>query len=176
MSVKKFIPLAATAVLVSLTACGGGTQSSTPSTSVSPAASTSASTSASPAGSPMAQTMPNSASAHEVNVTETEMKVMLSSTTIPAGSTKFVVQNAGKVPHELVIFQTDLPIAQLPMKGKKLDEDNSKLKNVADTGEEYLKGGETRTLEANLTPGHYVAICNVGRHFMRGMKAEFTVQ
>lgn len=164
MSVKKFIPLAATAVLVSLTACGGGTQSATTSTSVSPA------------GSPMAQTMPNSASAHEVNVTETEMEITLSSTTIPAGSTKFVVQNSGKVPHELVIFQTDLPIAQLPMKGKKLDEENQKLKNVADTGEEYLKSGETRTLEANLTPGHYVAICNVGRHFMKGMKIEFTVQ
>jgi uncharacterized cupredoxin-like copper-binding protein len=171
-------------LLSGLAACGktsanqdASTSSPSPSSMSSMAASPSASTS--PAAEASASPNPSASTATQgatVNAVETEMAIALSNTTLSAGPTTFVVENKGKEPHELVIFKTDLALNQLPLKDGKLDEDSKSLENIADTGEETLKAGETKTLQANLTPGHYVVICNVENHFRRGMKTEFTVQ
>jgi uncharacterized cupredoxin-like copper-binding protein len=174
--------LTATALL-GLAACG-----STKTESQSPATSSPDAMASSPdamASSPAAMSSPDAMSASpgsstsattKLDVAESEMKIQLSSATVPAGPIDFVVHNDGKVPHELVIFKTDLPLNQLPTKSGKLDEESAQLKNIVDTGEQELKGGESKTLQATLAPGHYVAICNVRHHFMEGMKTEFTVQ
>lgn len=166
--------LSATALLLAqltLAACGNqtaGNQSSVTSTTQTSASSSPASSS-SPAVKASAQTA-------QVNVSETEMAIKLSPNTIPAGHVDFVVHNNGAVPHEFVVFKTNLALNQLPTKNGKLDEDNKSLQNVADTGEQKLTSGQTRILHANLTPGHYVAICNVGNHFQQGMKTTLTVK
>lgn len=179
---KLIASIAAAGLLLTLAACGGQSTNTASDTTASPTAaespmsgmSPSPTTAQSPA-SPAAGTT-TQATATKVDVTETEMAIALSTNSIPAGPTSFVVQNKGKESHELVIFKTDAPLSQLPTKDGKLDEDSPQLQNVADTGETELKSNETRTLEANLTPGNYVAICNVEDHFSMGMKTAFTVK
>ena len=132
--------------------------------------------SSSPPASSSSPTVETSAKATKIDVSETEMAIKLSPPTVPAGPVNFVIHNGGAVPHEFVVFKTNLALNQLPVKDDKLDEDSKSLKNVADTGEQKLNSGESKTLQANLTPGNYVAICNVGNHFRRGMKTTLTVK
>ena len=91
----------------------------------------------------------------KIDVKEQEMKIIPSSNTAPAGQINFVIKNVGRMPHEFVVFKTDLPLDKLPQKNGEMDENGAGVKNVADTGENYLKSGETRTLRTNLTPGKY---------------------
>jgi uncharacterized cupredoxin-like copper-binding protein len=104
------------------------------------------------------------------------MSIQLSSTTVPAGSVEFVVENQGKMPHEFVVLKNDLKDKKLPLKGDKLDEDAKGLKKIAEIGEDKLKSGATQQLKVNLTPGRYLIVCNVGDHFNKGMKTELTVK
>ncbi|MGV0026137.1 plastocyanin/azurin family copper-binding protein [Phormidesmis priestleyi] len=135
-----------------------------------------------PESSPAVSTAPQSASAKKsaltkVTVTETEMAIKLSPTTVPAGPVEFVVSNKGKVPHEFVLLRTDLPLDKLPTKtGGKLDEKNKQLKAIAEVDEDDLKKGATKPLKVILSKGRYVVICNVDNHFEQGMKAALTVQ
>lgn len=112
----------------------------------------------------------------QIDVKEKEMAIIPASNTAPAGQIDFVVKNVGRMPHELVVFKTDLPIDKLPQKNGKMDENGAGVKNVADTGENYIKSGDTRTLRANLTPGKYVLVCNLPGHFSGGMKTAFVVK
>jgi uncharacterized cupredoxin-like copper-binding protein len=112
----------------------------------------------------------------KIDVKEQEMKIIPSSNTAPAGQINFVIKNVGRMPHEFVVFKTDLPLDKLPQKNGEMDENGAGVKNVADTGENYLKSGETRTLRTNLTPGKYVLVCNLPGHFSGGMKTTFVVK
>jgi uncharacterized cupredoxin-like copper-binding protein len=116
------------------------------------------------------------ATATKINAVEKEMSIQLSSTTVPAGSVEFVVENQGKMPHEFVVLKNDLKDKKLPLKGDKLDEDAKGLKKIAEIGEDKLKSGATQQLKVNLTPGRYLIVCNVGDHFNKGMKTELTVK
>lgn len=132
-----------------------------------------------PESSPAVSAAPQSAKKSaptKVTVTETEMAIKLSPTTVPAGPVQFVVSNKGKVPHEFVLLKTDLPLDKLPTKAGKLDEKNKQLKAIAEVEEDDLKKGATKPLKVVLSKGRYVVICNVGNHFEKGMKAAFTVQ
>jgi len=104
------------------------------------------------------------------------MAIKLTPATVPAGPVDFVIHNDGAVPHEFVVFKTSLALNQLPVKDSKLDEDSKSLQNVADSGAQKLNSGESKTLQANLTPGNYAVICNVADHFRRGMKTTLTVK
>lgn len=112
----------------------------------------------------------------KIDVKEQEMKIIPASNSAPAGQIDFVIKNVGRMPHEFVVFKTDLPLDKLPQKNGEMDENGAGVKNVADTGEKYLKSGETRTLRANLTPGKYVLVCNLPGHFSGGMKTAFVVK
>ncbi len=166
--------LATAAVLLSLTilaACGNQASGNQP-VSTSP----SETTSSSPPASSSSPTAKASAKATKVDVSETEMAIKLTPATVPAGPVDFVIHNKGAVPHEFVVFKTNLALNQLPMKDSKLDEDSKSLQNVADSGAQKLNSGESKTLQANLTTGNYAVICNVGNHFRRGMKTTLTVK
>ncbi len=166
--------LATAAVLLSLTilaACGNQASGNKP-VSTSPPETTSSS----PPASSSSPTPKASAKATKIDVSETEMAIKLTPATVPAGPVDFVIHNNGAVPHEFVVFKTNLALNQLPMKEGKLDEDSKSLKNVADSGEQKLNSGENKTLHANLTPGKYAVICNVGNHFRLGMKTTLTVK
>ena len=169
-----------------LAACAGKDNTSSESSGTSPNAASSPTTAKAPSdsGTPSGATSPTSktatssskAAATKIDATLKEMEIQLSSTTAPAGSVEFVIKNSGKVPHEFVVLKNELPDKQLPLKGDKLDEDAKGLKSVGEVDEDKLKSGATQTLKVNLTPGRYLIVCNVGKHFMKGMKTEFTVK
>ena len=104
--------------------------------------------------------------------------------TAPAGDVTFVVKNLGTIEHEMVVLKTDTPFDKIPIADSgdppvpvtsgadKIDEAD----NVAETGEPNLQPGDTRTFVAvGLTPGHYVLVCNIAKHYGLGMRAAFTV-
>lgn len=176
-----FKTLIAATLLSVLAACGsqktnqGNTSADSSSSSPSSPAATSSAETPSPSDSTKATNL-STANATKVDATLKEMSIELSQTTVPAGPVQFVVKNAGKVPHEFVVLKNDLTDKKLPMKGDKLDEDAKGLKNMGEIGEDKLKSGVTETLNANLTPGKYLIVCNVQNHFKRGMKTELTVK
>lgn len=111
----------------------------------------------------------------QIKVIAKEMEFKLSSNTAPAGPIEFVVTNQGKLPHEMEIIKTDLPIDKLPVEGNQLDTDKAG-KEIAEIEEDDLESGTTETLRVNLTPGNYVLVCNLPGHFQSGMKAPLTVK
>ena len=107
-------------------------------------------------------------------MTEKEYSVSLSSKTIKAGKVHFEVKNQGGMPHEFVLFKTDLAANALPQKDGKVDEEAKGVEHI-DPEVEDIAPGQTKPLDAELSPGRYVAICNVPGHYQLGMHTAFTV-
>ena len=104
--------------------------------------------------------------------------------TAPAGDVTFIVKNLGTIDHEMLVLKTDTPFDKIPIADSgdppvpvtsgadKIDEADK----VAETGDPNLKPGDTRTFTAvGLTPGHYVLMCNIAKHYGLGMRIAFTV-
>jgi uncharacterized cupredoxin-like copper-binding protein len=100
----------------------------------------------------------------------------LSSATLPAGNNLFVAHNTAPIPHEFVLFKTDIPANRLPLEAdKSVAEDAKGLEVVADSGSD-LAPGETRLIAAALEPGHYALVCNLAGHYQGGMLMDITVK
>jgi len=100
------------------------------------------------------------------------MRVTLERYTVPAGKVLFLVTNAGKLTHELVVLKTDMAADMLsldPEAPGKVVEDL----HMGETGD--IEGGRFNGLELTLGPGHYVILCNELGHYMAGMHVDFTV-
>ena len=85
-----------------------------------------------------------------------------------AGVVAFKVKNAAGGLHELVAIKT-------PTKAAKLTTKNGRASEAGSLGEVEVKGGAAKTLKLTLNPGHYVLLCNVGKHYTAGMAKDFTV-
>ncbi len=91
-------------------------------------------------------------------------------TSVPAGPVTFTMHNAGTVEHEMVVLKTDTPADQLTVgSDDKVSEDDS-VGEVSET-----EAGDTGTLTVDLEPGKYVLVCNIAKHYGKGMYAAFTV-
>ena len=112
------------------------------------------------------------------------MTLVAAVATAKAGDVTFVVKNNGTIEHEMLVLKTDTPFDKIPITDSgdppvpvtsgadKIDEAD----NVAETGDPNLQPGDTRTFTATgLTPGHYVLVCNIAKHYGLGMRAAFTV-
>ncbi|MFN2120077.1 MAG: hypothetical protein ACK2T0_06775 [Anaerolineales bacterium] len=113
-----------------------------------------------------------------VDVTLETYKLTMSRNTAPAGDIVFHVTNkATDQTHEFVIFATDLPEDQLPVKDDgTVDEEGT---GVTHVDEVEVEAGQASDLKVNLPAGNYVMICNIDTptpHYMQGMHAAFTVQ
>jgi uncharacterized cupredoxin-like copper-binding protein len=110
-----------------------------------------------------------------VDVTLSEFKVELSTTSVPAGEVTFNVKNDGTVVHEFVVFKTDLAASALPEASEEpeVDEDDPSLESMGEV--EDVDPGATKSFTATLTSGSYVAICNVTGHYDSGMSVAFSV-
>ena len=84
-----------------------------------------------------------------VNVSETEFKISLPSTTLKAGKVTFDVKNTGKIAHDLAIKG-----------GPKTKE---------------IQPGGSAQLVATLKPGKYHLYCSLPGHEQAGMKLDVTV-
>jgi len=84
-----------------------------------------------------------------VKVQEKEFKISLASKTVPAGRVTFVVENVGKIQHDLAI-----------QGGKRTP---------------LISGGQSAKLTATLKAGTYTLYCTVAGHRKLGMVTRLTV-
>jgi uncharacterized cupredoxin-like copper-binding protein len=109
-----------------------------------------------------------------VDVTESDYKIELGSTSAPAGDVTFDVKNDAEQEHEFVVFKTDLAPDQLPTDAAgDVDEEGAGVTHIDEI--EGIPGGESRSLTVNLDAGGYVLICNLPGHYRQGMHTAFTV-
>ena len=87
-----------------------------------------------------------------VTATETEFKIALPKTTVPAGAYDITVKNDGNIEHDLVV------------KGNGVDE------KTAD-----IAPGESASLDVDLKPGTYDVYCSIPGHKQAGMDLKLTV-
>src|SRR4051812_19024349 len=90
-----------------------------------------------------------------VNVKMANFKFVLGAKTAKKGKLTFVVKNADKIPHQMVVIQTKLAAGKLPVKNGLASE-----KGAVGTTKD-VKGGKTKSLALTLKPGHYALICNL---------------
>ncbi len=120
-------------------------------------------------------------SIQDIRVTLNEWNVTPQVAVSKRGKVNFVVTNEGTVPHEFVIFKTDLALDALPTSnGGEVEED--KLDHIDEL--DVFAAGRTESLTVDLAPGKYVFICNIiesqaGQaalsHYQKGMRVAFTV-
>ena len=119
----------------------------------------------------------------KIDATLTSYSITLSATSGRAGEFIFHVTNAATdQKHEFVIFKTDLPIDQLPMKDDGtgnmiVDEEGAGVTHIAEIAE--FDAGTTQDLTVTLEPGNYIIVCNLAvntTHYLHGMRIAFTVK
>jgi uncharacterized cupredoxin-like copper-binding protein len=100
-----------------------------------------------------------------------EWKVVPDPATVPAGRVSFSIKNVGMAVHELVVVDTDLKAAALPVSGEQVDE--SGLTVIGEVEDIPLRA--TPRLDVDLAAGHYVLMCNIEGHYAAGMRTDFDV-
>ena len=124
----------------------------------------------------LAATLSNAAPAQaatttHVGVTLKEMSVVLSTSTVPAGSVTFDVTNAGSVEHEFVILRTDIAPGALPANA----EQAGKAAEIGHVDEiDPVTGTKSVTVD-KMRPGFYILVCNKPGHYAAGMFASLYV-
>jgi uncharacterized cupredoxin-like copper-binding protein len=120
----------------------------------------------------------------KVGVTVQEWAVIPSTLTADAGKVTFNITNKGKETHEFVVLRTKLGALDLPVEGKEGGVKEGGPLKVMDEVED-MAAGSSHTLAVDLSPGHYVLICNIVEkedngdlesHYRQGMRTDFTVR
>jgi uncharacterized cupredoxin-like copper-binding protein len=89
---------------------------------------------------------------------------------VKAGPTTITFKNQGTMVHEVIVLKTDTPANQLKVGA------NHEVSEDASVGEDSeTKPGRTKSTTINLKPGKYVLVCNIERHYEKGMFTAFTV-
>lgn len=105
-----------------------------------------------------------------LNVRLDEWHVVAGATRVPAGTLTIVATNVGEVAHDLVIVRTEAAPSELPVAGDRVDETAITL---AGRFQEFKSGDKEKHFQ--LEAGHYLLICNLPKHYQRGMVTELTV-
>jgi uncharacterized cupredoxin-like copper-binding protein len=128
----------------------------------------------SPSSAPTATPVPTSQpTAANPTIVLSEWKVAVAST-LKAGKVTFTITNAGTVPHELLVFKSDLDEAAYPKDSAgDIVEDGPGINLLSDGDNINPGGSQTRTVD--LTPGKYLFVCNITGHFKSGMFTVATV-
>jgi uncharacterized cupredoxin-like copper-binding protein len=89
---------------------------------------------------------------------------------VKAGPTTITFKNVGTKEHEVVVLKTDTPADQLKVGS------NHEVSEDASVGENSeTEPGKTKSTTIDLKPGNYVLVCNIERHYEKGMRTAFTV-
>ncbi len=89
---------------------------------------------------------------------------------VQARPTTITFKNQGTMVHEVVVLKTDTPADKLKVGA------NHEVSEDASVGEDSeTKPGRTKSTTINLKPGKYVLVCNIERHYEKGMFTAFTV-
>jgi uncharacterized cupredoxin-like copper-binding protein len=92
---------------------------------------------------------------------------------VPAGPITFTVKNSGTTKHEMVVMKTDTAPEALSMRAE--DPDKVEEEGMIDELESFDQG-LTENISLDLEPGKYVLVCNIAKHYDRGMFSSFTVE
>jgi uncharacterized cupredoxin-like copper-binding protein len=170
--VHRFGPtLLALVIAAAVAACGSS--ASTASSQPSAAATASSQPSNDPAASPSESAAVSASPLGSQAVSLTEFKVDVAST-LKSGKTDFTIANKGDVPHELLVFKSDLDPAAYPTDAAgDIKEDGAGV-NLLSDGENIDPGG-AQARSVDLAPGTYVFVCNIAGHFKQGMFTIVTV-
>ena len=168
---------------VALIASACATSTSAPSWTYTPASSASAvvAQSASPTSGPTVVPVSDATSgpsAGPISTSPADVAIHISEwsvgvpTTIAAGPVNLSITNIGKIPHELLVFKSDLAPSAFPLDSHgNIIEDGPGITLVSD-GDNIDPGGK-QSRPADLSqPGTYLFVCNIPGHFKAGM---FTV-
>ena len=110
-----------------------------------------------------------------IDVLVKEWKLDMTSTTHTAGKITFNLDSRGTILHEVVIIKTDKLardlVAEINPTTLRLDEESF------DSPGEYgdLPAGNTVVFTIDLSPGHYVVMCNIEAHYGAGMYSDLTI-
>jgi uncharacterized cupredoxin-like copper-binding protein len=89
---------------------------------------------------------------------------------VKAGKTTITFKNVGTKVHEVVVLKTDTPAGNLKVGA------NHEVSEDASVGEDSeTDPGKTKTTTIDLQPGSYVLVCNIERHYEKGMYGALTV-
>jgi uncharacterized cupredoxin-like copper-binding protein len=89
---------------------------------------------------------------------------------VKAGPTTITFKNVGTKEHEVVVLKTDTPADKLQVGA------NHEVSEAASVGEDSeTKPGKTKSTTIDLQPGNYVLVCNIERHYEKGMYGTLTV-
>jgi hypothetical protein len=104
-----------------------------------------------------------------------DFNVGLSAKTFSPGQQAVTISNAGTVPHEMLVFRTNLDTSAYPVDAAgNIIEDGPGITLVSD-GENIDPGGtQDRVIDLTI-PGKYVFLCNLPGHFKAGMFTQVTV-
>lgn len=125
---------------------------------------------------PSGITVPTSAAGTPVAVTagdtnDTTQYLKVEPATVAAGPTTFTLTNSGTKKHEMVVLKTDEAFDALAIDAA--TNRVSEATTLGEVGETDI--GKVGTLTLDLTPGKYVLVCNLEKHYAQGMRAVFTV-
>lgn len=127
----------------------------------------------SPSSSAAASSAPSTAAA-PITIALSEWKVAVS-TTLKAGKISFTITNNGTMPHELLVFKSDLAPAAYPTDSTgKINEEGPGITLLSDGDNLDPGASQSRTVDLS-APGKYLFVCNLPAHFSAGMYTVVTV-
>ncbi len=106
-----------------------------------------------------------------VKVTLKEFSLKPSTKLVSPGKVTFVVRNAGRVDHELVVLRTNRPAKK---QGLTSFGDVYEVGRVGRT--KPIDARKTETLALILKAGHYALLCNLPGHYRAGQFADLAVR
>lgn len=101
-----------------------------------------------------------------------DYNITANAATIKAGQIKIGVRNFATQAHSLEVLKTDLAPDKLPVDSAK----GQAIEAGKVGGLDTIPAGSSKAVTLDLTPGHYVIICNVAGHYQLGMRTELIVQ
>ena len=161
-------------IVIAGAAAACGSTGSAPSPAPSAGAPASSQPSTAPTASPVASAAAVSASPESgPTISLYEWKVIVAST-LKSGSSSFTISNFGAVPHELLVFKSELEPSAYPTDAAgDIKEEGAGVTLVSDGDNIDPGGSQARTVD--LEPGTYLFVCNIPGHFKAGMFTVVTV-
>jgi uncharacterized cupredoxin-like copper-binding protein len=93
---------------------------------------------------------------------------------VKPGTYTYTITNSGQTTHELLVFQSNLAVADYPTTDGDITEDGPGITKISDG--DNLAPGESQQRTVDLTqPGTYLFVCNLPGHFSQGMHTVVTV-
>ena len=111
--------------------------------------------------------------AKTVAVELSDFSIDPSPASVPAGAVTFAVKNVGPAVHEMVVIRSDLDPSEVPIENHEANEEAPGMTPMGEV--EDVQVGESTELKLSLEAGSYILLCNIKKHFERGMVTEFQV-